>query len=491
MEPRDHVPPALSRRALLRSGTAAAALGVAWPLQGRSHEAPATPATRAAARGSAKNLIFLVSDGMAAGTLTLADLLTRHTSGKPGHWWRLLNQPGARRALVSTHAADSLVTDSAAASAAWSTGEKHHNGALCIAPDGTPLRPLLIRAAASGRRVGVCTTTTITHATPAGFYANCPKRDLQADIGRILLDSPVDLALGGGRAYVPADLTAPRAGLRHLHTRADLLAQRGPLPSGHRLIGTFDPDHLRMVLDRPAEQPSLEDLAAAALNALGTSPDGFVLQIEAGRVDHAAHDNDACALAADQLEFDRTLALVAEFALARSDTLLIATADHATANPGLTLYGRRGAQGLTRLSEGRRSFEWMFGRARAGALADLPPPTADGPAPQPPVAALASGLAGLVGTHLGITLGPTRTRTLERALAKEQTDPFAERAIPTAVLGSLLADDLGVAFISPHHSADHVELLALGAGADTFPAALDNTQVHHHLCSLLGLPPAR
>lgn len=487
MEPRPHVPRSqFSRRQLLK-GTAALGAGLAAGGLGLSThpQTPTAPAANTNPRaGSVRNLIFMVADGMSAGTLALADHACRHASGQPCHWWRLLGTTGSHRSLVSTHSADSVVTDSAAASAAWSTGVKHNNETLCIAPDGTPLTPLLIRAKATGRRVGVCTTTTITHATPAGFYASCPKRDLQAQIGQALVDSAVDLALGGGRAYVPASITSRHADIRHVHTRADLLAlPPGALNAG-RVIGTFDADHIRMALERPAEQPTLEESARAALSLLADSPGGFALQIEGGRVDHAAHNNDACALLAEQLEFDRVLAMVAEFTLGRPDTLLVATTDHATANPGLTLYGKRSFAGLRRLAEGRRSFEWLFAQAKSRALAEGKP----GAAPAP---AMAAALAALVKEHLSIELGTARTRTLERALAKEQADPFLERASPPCVLGSLLADDLGVAFISPHHAADHVELLALGAAAETFPPALDNTQVHDHVALLLGLPAAR
>ncbi|MFN0011228.1 MAG: alkaline phosphatase [Phycisphaerales bacterium] len=491
LEPREHVPAGVSRRKVLASGAALAALaaagGTGATLDRAGVHAPA--AVTRSGSAAVRNLIFLVSDGMSAGTLSLTDHFLRHTTGTASHWTRLAATAAAHRSLVSTHAADSIVTDSAAASAAWSTGVKHNNGALCIGPDGRVLKPLLMRAKAQGKRVGVVTTTTVTHATPAGFYANCPSRDLQADIGRILVESPVDVALGGGSAFVQAELTAGNAGIRRVQTRAELLSLDAGSLAGKRLIGTFDADHLRMVLDRPATQPALEEMARVAIAALADGPDGFVLQIEAGRVDHAAHNNDACSLLAEQLEFDRTLALVAEFTLARSDTLLIATTDHGTANPGLTMYGKETFESLRRLGNGRRSFEWLFSQLKAAPAQGTSPDGSGATPPKLTPAAAAARLGVLVKEHLDIDLGPSRTAFLERAFRGEQADPFAERGIPAAVLGSLLASDLGVAFVSPHHTADHIEQLALGAAADTWPGFLDNTQVHAHLVRLLALPP--
>ncbi len=485
LEPHEHVPAGFSRRQVLTSGAALVGLAAAGGATSALARAGAmAPAAIRSGAGSVKNLIFLVSDGCSAGTFSLADHFLRHTTGKASHWTRLATASAARRSLVSTHAADSIVTDSAAAAAAWSTGVKHNNGALCIAPDGRILRPLLIRAKESGRRVGIATTTTITHATPAGFYASCPSRDLQGDIGRVLVESPLDLALGGGSAFVPAALTAGNAALRHIHSRAELLALDPASLARQRLIGTFDADHLRMVLDRPPTQPTLEEMARFAIAALADGPDGFVLQIEAGRVDHAAHANDACSLLAEQLEFDRTLALAAEFTLARTDTLLIATTDHGTANPGLTVYGKPSFEGLGLLATGRHSFEWLFAH-----LEGFPPPPDKHVTPHLSEA-LAHRMELLVMDHFGFEFGRVANYLLAGSFAGAIREPFTERATPTCTLGSVLANRFGVAFVSPHHTADHVDQLALGAAADTWPAFLDNTQVHEHLVHLLGLTPA-
>jgi len=50
------------------------------------------------------------------------------------------------------------------------------------------------------------TTSRLTHATPASFYAHVVDRDLESEIARFLVgEGPqgqtVDLALGGGRCY--------------------------------------------------------------------------------------------------------------------------------------------------------------------------------------------------------------------------------------------------------------------------------------------------
>ena len=76
-----------------------------------------------------------------------------------------------------------------------------------------------------------------------------------------------------------------------------------------------------------------------ALNKLNANPKGFVVQIEGGKVDWAAHANDLAGILYDQIAFDETLASVLDFAQKDGETLVIVTTDHGNANPGL-MYGK-------------------------------------------------------------------------------------------------------------------------------------------------------
>ncbi|MBK8475934.1 MAG: alkaline phosphatase [Opitutaceae bacterium] len=105
-----------SRRDFLRTGLAGGALLLTPSLHGQ----PPIPTTTAA--GRARNVIFLVSDGMSLGTLTMAERHRRRQEGRGTHWLGLYDRPDLRRALMDTCSANSPVTDSAAASSAWGAG---------------------------------------------------------------------------------------------------------------------------------------------------------------------------------------------------------------------------------------------------------------------------------------------------------------------------------------------------------------------------------
>ena len=418
----------------------------------------------------AHNLIFMVADGMSHGTLTLADLAIRKTTGQRCAWMRLWDRPGVRRALQDTASADSIVTDSAAAASAWGIGERTNNGAVNFTPDNREPEPFLVTAKAHGKATALVTTTTVTHATPAGFIANVPDRGMEREIAEQIQQRGVDIVLGGGLKFFPQTTLE----LRDAHLVKDRHALAAAPPGLARpLLGLFAESHVGYVVERPENQPTLEDMTRAALDRLQTSDAGFVLQIEGGRVDHAAHDNDAAAMLAEQLEFDRTIQLLADWSADRDDTLVIVTTDHGNANPGITVYGRDGERGLDRLMAGRTAFETMLAAARE-----------EGGGPD-----MLDRLCLQVAQHRGIEFGAREKQILTMALNGTPIDPFAPQNNSTSLLGSLLANHYGVAFLSPNHTSDHVECTAFGPGSQDMPPYLLNTDLHGMVLRALDMVP--
>lgn len=463
----------LSRRRFIQSSALAVGAGAGLLDSVRGASAAQPPAVVTRPGDGAKNLIFLMADGMSAGGPALLDQFGRYTGSGLSALTRLAMGAGVRRALQSTHAADAAVTDSAAASSAWSTGVKHNSGQLCLSTDGRRLSPLLERAREAGKRTGCVTTTTITHATPAGWYASIDDRGRESEIAGQLLEARLDVALGGGSRYFVDHLTQSRPALAVLRTQAALQAVgKEPVQPGQRVLGLFSEEHVPFAIERPANVPGLEEMSRFAVERLAAlGGDGFVLQIEAGRVDHAAHRNDAAGYLRDLQEFDRTVAWVAEWVRSRQDTLLIITTDHATANPGLTFYGREGIDALRRLADARHSVDWILERAAGAAT------PAEG----------VEWLAAAVKDAVGVTLDEYGRTALTAALSKQAADPFRERRAVECVVGSLLGNELGVGWVSRNHTSDHVELLAMGAGHESMPAFIDNIALHDWMTARLGL----
>lgn len=456
----------LSRRHLLGIG-AGGALAAAMPASIARARVPA-PAWSKQSR-PVRNIIFMVGDGMGQGTITLGDIMLKLQDKGPSHYQRMIENQSFRRATCMTHSADGWVTDSAAAGTAWGIGEHVNNGAVNFTPDERTPEPIMRTAQQAGRRTGLVTTTRITHATPASFIANVPKRDMEDEIARQILDRNIDVALGGGAKHFPDELIAQHPDLTLVRNADELNTS----PKSGRLLGLFAHDHCPFELDRPETCPHLSAMTLAALNRLDTSPEGFVLQIEGGRIDHAAHDNDAGALIFDQIAFDETIGAVLKWTEGRDDTLLVVTSDHVTANPGLTFYAKDGKRSFKRLKDTRQSFEWIAARYKESDRS------------------LESFLS-LAQEATQIELTPDERQMIGRALIdKQQVDPFNLANGVWSVLASVLSNHTGVAFLSPNHTADYVEVFASGPGSEAMPSFIDNIHLHGMMLAALGVPANR
>lgn len=433
--------------------------------------------TRGGAARKARNVIFLIADGMSIGTLTIADMMHRRATGKPSNWCSMWMRPGVSRAMVQTHAADSLVTDSAAAGTAWSCGVSVNNGALNIGPDGREYVPLLVAARERGFRTGSVTSTSLTCATPASFMSVAADRGDDPRIARQIASGRFDVLMGGGAEHFsPGVLEGPNL---KLVRNARELRESGIGDKDDRLLGIFSRGHTPYELDRPASVPDLATMTWEALNRLharvrddaGDRDDaGFVLQVEGGRVDHAAHANDACGLMHDMLAFDRALGVALDYAQRHGDTLVIATTDHANANPGITLYGPAGLRGLERIEKARHSFSWIFGqiRERTG---------------EPALT-----LARIVREAIGVELDKDEAQWAAGAIFdREQRDGFEARRSGSSVLASVLANHLAVSFVSRNHTNDMVEATAIGPGAEALAPVVHITELHHLVTGALAI----
>lgn len=449
----------LSRRKFLGAAAAATTGTLAFP-----HLAPARTVRDARAR----NVIFLVADGMNIGTLSLANNWLQETAGRDTNWIRNYRDPAVRHTLQEVRSANALVPDSAAAGSAWGIGEPVNNRALNTTPDGRTPTPLWIKAREFGRRTGLVTTTRLTHATPAAFAVNVPHRNEEETIARQYLDRQIDVLLGGGTEKFSAaqredgeDLLAAykNADYTVVHDREDLLDKAQP---GKKLLGTFYTDHLPYSIDRdyrPELQqkvPTLAEMTEAALRVLSGSEDGFALMVEGGRIDHAGHARDAAAILHDQLAFDAIIDLALNYARDRGDTLVFLTTDHGTGGCILNGAGRDylGTNAkLANLSAMRYSFEHMGQRILAG------DPVAD---------ALQDGLAFEL---------PQEALDEATKLAENATKPSDLYGLSN-ILYPLVNDRTAVNFTSNQHTGELVEMAVLGPGIEILPAVIKNYNAH-------------
>lgn len=418
----------------------------------------------------AKNIIFLVSDGMSTGTLNMADLLRQRKEGRSSHWLGLYRANKVRRALMDTASASSLITDSAAASSAWGGGVRVSNGALNVGPDGQSYRPILQKFKSAGKAVGCVTTVPITHATPAGFCVNSKNRGSMEDIALQYLALRFDVMLGGGTEVFSADKRADKAdlfgqfsqqGYQVVKSRADLLGRLGKGP----LLGVFHPDGLPYALDREQDNdlksriPTLAEMTATAISRMQGNANGFVLQVESGKVDWAAHANDVGALLYDQLAFDDAVKVAVDFAEKDKETLVIITTDHGNGDPAL-LYGAKADQNFDRIQTFKHTNEWILtGIDKATTPAQV---------------------VERIEAAQSIVVTPDEAKSLLTHYEHlDETGVYNPRKLPYRQLAVLQTAHTSVGWAGMDHTADFVELAMLGPGSELLPAFVKNTDLHN------------
>ena len=146
-----------------------------------------------------RNIILVIGDGTGINHTTLARLAI----GGPDYRLSLDQMPVTGLMLI--HSLNDIYTDSAAAGTAWATGFKTKNRYLSMLPDKKNLKTLPDKLSEKGFMSGIVATSSVTHATPAAFYAHIDSRYKEIEIANQLLESPIKVALGGGKEFFDLD----------------------------------------------------------------------------------------------------------------------------------------------------------------------------------------------------------------------------------------------------------------------------------------------
>jgi len=275
---------------------------------------------------TAKNIIFMVGDGMGLAHVTAARIFKNGPDGESLHL-ETLPIVGYQR----THSASDSLTDSAAAASAWANGAKFNNGEVSCHDDDqdgkcepAPSLTILEIARSKGKATGLVVTSTVTHATPAAFGSHVPSRHCENEIARQYIQgTEVDVILGGGRKKFKSTekqadecgtsgdfiADAERKGYQVVYTKKAL---DGVVAKGSRkILGLFTPkgktpERFRLYPEEyyEAEEPTLPQMTAAALETVEKDEDGFFLLVEGSQIDWASHRNDVAYQIGETVAFD-------------------------------------------------------------------------------------------------------------------------------------------------------------------------------------------
>ncbi|REC76484.1 alkaline phosphatase [Chryseobacterium elymi] len=419
----------------------------------------------------AKNIIFMISDGMSSGTLAMANLYSQNILGKNGNWMTLYFENKVSRALMDTASASSIVTDSAAASSSFGGGNRVKNGVLNIGANGEKYVPIWQKFKKSGKKTGCVTTVTITHATPAGFCVNSDSRNAENEIAEMYAEIGFDVMMGGGDEFFnplkrkdKKDLYGyyKQKGYQVLKNREDLKTAE----KGRKTLGVFNSGALPYSIDRAnipelQQMPSLAEMAQTAIHQMKDHQEGFVLQVEGGKVDWAAHANDISALIHDQLAFDEAIKTVMDFAEKDQNTLVIITTDHGNANPG-TIYGPDATKNFNSISNYRYTNEYILNAIHPDFNLQQ--------------------MKDWIYESNKIRLADDEAKHLisfYSGLEKQEAGLYNYKKLPFKAYSEIQKKHNSVGWISMDHSGDYVEVAVYGPGKELLPPFIKNTDLHY------------
>ncbi len=462
----------------------------------------------------AKNVIFFVGDGMGVSTVTATRVYSVGVAGE------LVVDQFPYTALSRTYGSDAITPDSAPTMTAMMSGVNTNAGVLGLDEttepadfnrdgDGAAPWTLLEEAKGQGMRVGVVSTATVTHATPAATYAHINNRGNESAIALQALPTDatynrrlgrgLDILMGGGRQFfVPTGVSDEEGGAGSRADRRDLrqefqaagytyvwnrtgFDQLKQLP----VLGLFERSHMEYEYDRLTDlggEPSLTDMTLKSIALLehgsrrGARRDGYFLMVESGRIDHAHHEGNAFRALNDTQELDEAIGAAARMVDLR-DTLIIVSADHSHVF-NIAGYPMRPKSELPyQVVSNEPGYESPAGNGILDVVFDL---TSTGRVEA------ATDRYGVPYTVLGYLNGPGYRAGVRR---DPRTDTFPGRGgvVPTGPAHQAYFQESAVPLSSETHSGEEVAIYAIGPGAELVRGTVKNTHIYHVMKAALRL----
>jgi alkaline phosphatase len=405
--------------------------------------------------------------------------------------------------FMTTYAATQYITCSAAAGTALSTGCKTSIGTLGMNYNHTDsLFSVAKQLKDSGFKIGILTTVSIDHATPAAFCAHQGSRGSSYDIAKDLLKSGYDFFASGGfvdpegkklKAPVPSIYSL---GEKYSFAFTTSLTAIDSLKSKYRSVLYSVPNPslesaLKYRIDQDSTDITLAKLTKKAIQTLD-NPKGFFMMVEGGKIDWACHSNDAGAAIGEVIDLSDAISQAVDFYNAHPDeTLIIVTADHETGGFSLGNKDNKYSIKLSLLKNQKISKE-QFQELVKEYISKLPKPTLQ------IMLNLAKEKIGIGNADFNLGLSDKELKQLSEAYissikfsqeSKTKTKNNLNESKETFSLTcfDILNKKAAIGWTSTSHTGSPVPVYVLGKGGKLFTGRLDNTDIPKKIRIVSGI----
>ena len=448
----------------------------------------------------AKYVFYFIGDGMGVNQVQGTELYRGELEGKIGItpiWFTQF--PYATTA--TTFSATNGVTDSAAAGTALASGNKTKNGTIGMKQDQqTDVNSVAVWAKNKGCRVGVTTSVSVDHATPAAFYAHDPSRGSYYKIGTDLYKAGFDFYAGSDflDPTNKEDKSGTSENLYSLAEKNGYTIARGykdylkKCKKADKMIlfqtekaSEADRTAIPYAIDRTKNDLTLADITRSAINFLSKDlSKGFFLMVEGGKIDWACHSNDAATVFHEVVDMDEAVKVAYEFYSQHPDeTLIVVTADHET---GGFVLGTGAYKLNLQVLKNQKVSENGFTRI----LNEHSKKYNNNVSWEKVQQALKENFGFWDKVQLSKAqeerLQAKYTETFKGQEAKLEKSEYAQDE-PLAAEAKRIIDEIAlVGWTSGGHSAGYVPVFAIGAGAEQFQGRIDNTEIPVKIAKAAG-----
>lgn len=444
----------------------------------------------------AKYVFYMIGDGMGINHVHLTEMFQSELQGEIGRTPLVFSQ-FPHSTFVTTYSATHGVTDSAAGGTALATGKKTKNGVIGMDSTGTvPYRSIAYAAKDKGLKVGITTTVSIDHATPASFYAHQPSRSMAYEIAQEIVQSNFDFFAGAG--FVRPNTTHDKKDAPSIFPQFEKAgytlvkgydAFQKQKRKGQKIILTdvegTPTSALPYAIDHTENGLTLAEITSAAIESLSSdNKNGFFLMVEGGKIDHSSHGNDAMTTIQEVLAFNEAVKIAHDFYQKHpEETLIVVTADHET---GGIIIGN-GPYGINTTNLQRQTLSQGELSNRITELRDRKPD------------ATWEDVKNILSSQLGLWTDIKVSKSEEEPIFKAYQASFINHQEETqktlyasdnkiaALAVKLLNTKSNISWASTGHSATAVPVFAIGSGAEKFSKSMDNTDVPKKIAEAAGL----
>lgn len=467
-----------------------------------------------------KYIFYFIGDGMGLSQANAAEAYLGAINKKDGIQKLEMNK-FPYHGFYTTNATDRFITGSAAAGTALATGHKTSINTIGMdASKQKPLQSVAEMARDLGYKVGIISSVSIDHATPASFYAHQPSRSMYYNISLDLSKSNFNYFAGGGIKHPEGDgkkdknnimanfgmggekkienkqpnsiKLAKERGYRLLNTKEEFnKLKKGDdkiIAIAPRLVGG---KALPYAIDQNENDIPLSEFTKKGIELLDNKK-GFFMMIEGGKIDWTCHANDAATAIKEVINMDAAVKVAVNFYNKHpKETLIVVGGDHETGGMALGFSGSHYHSAFNILQYQNLSndrFSKLIDKYKENNKGDYK--LEDG-------MALIEKHFGLGNKEKGLKLSEFETEQLKNAFEQSMNGESKNKENDqyyllygsynpfTVTACHILSQKAGIGWTSFSHTATPIPVKAIGVGAELFSGYYDNTDMAKNIFRLL------